>query len=283
MLLELAIGDAYGAGFEYAKPDFVARHNDLSAYVKHPHHEIAPGSYTDDAQMTLANAEVIVAGAVTRENLADAYVRAFKRDERVGYAGGFYMFLRSVTTGSEFIARIKPFSDKSGGCMRSVVFGVLPKIEDVIAQATLQAKLTHDTTGGINSAVAAALMGHYFLYGLGSKADLPGFLAKHVAGEDWTTPWTGAVGEKGMMAVRAALAAVVAPENTSMTAILKASVAFTGDVDTVACIALGAASASSEVKQDLPDHLIAGLENGLYGRDYLKQLDQQLLALVKRS
>lgn len=282
MLLELAIGDAYGAGFEYAKPDFVARHNDLSAYVKHSHHDIPPGNYTDDAQMTVANAEVIVQGAVTRENLADAYVRAFKRDERVGYAGGFYAFLCSVANGTEFIARIKPGSDKSGACMRAVVFGVLPKIEDVIAQATLQAKLTHDTEGGINSAVAAALMGHYFLYGLGAKADLPSFLAKHVAGE-WTTAWNKPVGEKGMMAVRAALAAIIAPENSSMTAILKASVAFTGDVDTVACIALGAASASTEIKQDLPEHLISGLENGPYGRDYLKQLDQQLLALVKRS
>lgn len=280
MLVELAIGDAYGAGFEYAAPDFVARHNDLSAYVKHPHHDIAPGNYTDDAQMTVANTEVLVAGPVTRENLADAYVSAFKRDERLGYAGGFYNFLRSVTNGSEFLARIKPFSDKSGGCMRAVVFGVLPNIDDVIAQATLQAKLTHDTEGGINSAVAAALMGHYFLYALGPKSELASFLAKHVSG-DWSTRWEGKVGEKGMMAVRAAVTAIV--ENDSMTAILKASCAFTGDVDTVACIALGAASASTEVKQDLPEHLISGLENGPYGRDYLKQLDQQLLALVKRS
>jgi ADP-ribosyl-[dinitrogen reductase] hydrolase len=38
MLLELAIGDAYGAGFEYVSPDFVERYNDLSSYVQHPRH-----------------------------------------------------------------------------------------------------------------------------------------------------------------------------------------------------------------------------------------------------
>lgn len=38
MLLELAIGDAYGAGFEYA--DEMIALNDLSRYVKHPRHRL---------------------------------------------------------------------------------------------------------------------------------------------------------------------------------------------------------------------------------------------------
>jgi hypothetical protein len=49
-------------------------------------------------------------------------------------------------------------------------------------------------------------------------------------------------------------------------------------VDTVAAVALGAASCSDEIEQDLPAHLIAGLENGPYGRDFLKDLDARLLA-----
>lgn len=63
MLLELAIGGAYGAGFEYA--DEMARtHNDLSNYVQHPRHRgTKPGMYTDDTQMSLAIAELIVDGA----------------------------------------------------------------------------------------------------------------------------------------------------------------------------------------------------------------------------
>jgi hypothetical protein len=46
MLLELAIGDAYGAGFEYANEMIVD--NNLSRYVPHPRHRPILGSYTDD-------------------------------------------------------------------------------------------------------------------------------------------------------------------------------------------------------------------------------------------
>ncbi len=62
MLLELAIGDAYGAGFEYADTETIRLHNNLSRYVKHPRHNIRPGCYTDDTQMSLAIAETMVSG-----------------------------------------------------------------------------------------------------------------------------------------------------------------------------------------------------------------------------
>ena len=63
MLLELAIGDAYGAGFEYVDARMVRDHNDLSGYVQHPRHKgTAPGCYTDDTQMTLAIVETMVSG-----------------------------------------------------------------------------------------------------------------------------------------------------------------------------------------------------------------------------
>jgi hypothetical protein len=53
-----------------------------------------------------------------------------------------------------------------------------------------------------------------------------------------------------------------------------------GDVDTVAAIALAAGSCSVELTADLPGHLLTHLENGRYGRDYLARLDRQLLGLV---
>src|SRR5689334_2267778 len=125
MLVELAIGDAYGAGFEYAPADVVARHNDLSGYVRHPKHAIPPGSYTDDTQMSIAVAEAVVAGEPwTREALAERFVAAFKRDPREGYAGRFHAFLCEVRDGGEFLARIRPDSDKSGAAMRAAPIGV---------------------------------------------------------------------------------------------------------------------------------------------------------------
>jgi len=52
-----------------------------------------------------------------------------------------------------------------------------------------------------------------------------------------------------------------------------------GDVDTVATIALAAASWSVDYAQDLPVALVEGLENGAFGRTYLKDLDRQLVVL----
>ncbi len=63
-----------------------------------------------------------------------------------------------------------------------------------------------------------------------------------------------------------------------MSGLLRSCIDFTGDVDTVATIALAAGSFSDEIQQDLPKHLYSGLENGPFGRDYLQTLDEQLLA-----
>lgn len=276
MLLELAIGDAYGAGFEYAEPEIVESQNNLSSYVQHPRHQLKPGSYTDDTQMSIAIAETIISQQPwTPEVLASRFVATFKRDQREGYASRFYNFLLQVQDGHEFLSAINWTSDKSGAAMRAAPMGVFPTVEQVIQAATIQAAITHNTPDGINAAIAAALMSHYFIYKLGQKSELGKFLESHVSGE-WSKPWTGKVKSQGWMSVTAAITAVM--RNNSMSELLKDCVAFTGDVDTVGAIALAAASCSQEITQDLPDHLISGLENQAYGRDYLITLDQQLMS-----
>ncbi|HEY9667910.1 MAG TPA: ADP-ribosylglycohydrolase family protein [Coleofasciculaceae cyanobacterium] len=278
MLLELAVGDAYGAGFEYADPEFVKSYNDLSRHIQHPRHQIRPGCYTDDTQMSLAIAEALVTRERwTPEVLSHHFVTAFKRDQREGYASKTYQYLLKVQDGREFLEGINWTSDKSGGAMRAAPIGILPTVENVIEAATIQAAITHNTPDGINAAKAAALMSHYFIYRLGPKKELGQFLDAHVPG-DWSKPWEGKVNSKGWMSVQAAITAVI--RNDSLSELLRDCIAFTGDVDTVATIALAAASCSEEVAQDLPDHLIAGLENDAYGRDYIIALDRKLMSLV---
>ncbi len=280
MLLELAIGDAYGAGFEYASVYLIRQFNDLSHYVHHPRHKaIRPGMYTDDTQMSIAVAEAIISGERwTSRMLADKFVECFKRDQRTGYASGFYGFLLDVQDGTDFLERIRPNSDKSGAAMRAGPVGVYPTPEEVIKRCRIQAAITHNTPDGINAACAAALMTHYFLYRHGPKAELADFIHRYVPG-DWPISWEGKVKSKGWMSVRAAITAVM--RNDSMSTLLQDCIAFTGDVDTVATIALAAASGSDEVKQDLPQHLIDMLENGPYGRDYLIALDRKLLQTIR--
>ena len=186
MLLELAIGDAYGAGFEYVDADLIATHNHLHAYFKHPRHNIIPGHYTDDTQMSLAIAELIISGDEwTPLNIASKFVEVFKRDPREGYAGRFYRFLQDVKDGADFLARMKPVSEKSGASMRAGPIGVYPDIDTVIGRCTIQAAVTHNTPRGIAAAVASALTTHYFLYDLGPKRDLGAFLETYAPG-DWT-------------------------------------------------------------------------------------------------
>lgn len=277
MLIELAIGDAYGAGFEYVSRQFVERHNDLSDYVQHPRHNIRPGHYTDDTQMSLAIAEAIISNEPwTPENLANRFITVFKRDPREGYAQGFYYFLSGVRDGRDFLNCIQPESDKSGAAMRAAPIGVFRTVEEVIERCQVQAALTHNTREGINAAVSAALATHYLLFELGSKKTLGHFIEQHVPG-DWSEPWRGKVGPKGWMSVRAAITAIT--QSSSMSELLRRCVAFTGDVDTVAAIALAAGSCAVEIEQDLPPHLHQSLENGPLGYNYIKKLDEKLIAM----
>lgn len=272
MFLELAVGDAYGAGFEYAPSRFVAENNRL-AYVQHPtHHAVLPGMYTDDTQMTLAVAEVLL-GTPTREAFADAFVACFKRDPRAAYAGGFHAFLTSLTDGSDLLARIKPFSDKSGAAMRVLPLGLLGSVEQVRSVTQIQARITHDTPDGIAAAEAAALMSFYFAHRLGPCSGLAAYLESILGGQ-----WAGWKGY--WMSVRAAVTALMACR--SLSSLLGACVDFTWDVDTVACLALGAASMAGEYTQELPVGLIEGLEDGPYGRGYLLDLETQLRLRMSR-
>ncbi len=281
MLLELAVGDAYGAGFEYVNRKGCRRPQE-ARYVQHPRHrETKPGMYTDDTQMSLAIAELIVAEADwTPFTIASKFVEVFHRDPRQGYASRFYAFLLETTSGEEFLARIRPHSTKSGAAMRAAPLGVLPDRTEVIEKCRVQAAVTHHTEIGIHSATAAALMAHYFLYHLGKKEQLGRWLERHVPGP-WSRDYVGVVKSQGWMSVQAAVTAV--RHSTSLAGLLQACVNFGGDVDTVAAIALGAAAGCEEITKDLPAQLVNGLESGRYGKDSLIALDRQLLARIGPS
>ncbi len=278
MLVETAIGDAYGAGFEFRNPLYVKAFNRVDRYRRPALTWSRGGRYTDDTQMSIAIAEAMLSGeAWSRELLAHHFVTGFQRDPRSGYAPGFYRFLRSVNDGADFLARIRPTSERSGAAMRAGPVGLLPSIDEVLARAELQAKVTHDTDGGVRSAQAAALMVHHFAHHNDGTADLATFIAQHVPGP-WATPWRGRVSMNGVDCVHAAITAIT--PSTSLTEVLRRCVHYRGDVDTVAAIALAAASCAVQLDHDLPEVLVEGLEHGPYGYDYLVSLDTQLLELT---
>lgn len=278
MLVEIGISDAYGAAFEYSPQTFIDQHNTGTYYSKHPRHDTPPGFYTDDTQMTLAIVEAMLDDMPwTEEVLADRFVEVFHRDPHTGYAGSFYEFLKETKTGKDFLKNIKPDSDKSGGAMRTTPIGLYPTIEEVRKRTIVQAAITHNTVDGIAAAEAASLLVYYFHKNLGDIADCGKWINEILQGtspNDWSHPWEGKVKTKGWMSVRAAITAV--SRNDNLSELLIDCINFRGDVDTVATIAMAAASVSSKYEQNLPLSLVLGLEDRGYGLAYLQKLDAML-------
>ena len=272
MLVHIAIGDQYGAGFEYADASHFAN-NELSQFYPHPLYQTV--GYTDDAQMSLAVAEAMLASESTPSavDFAGSFVSAFKRDPRRGYASRFYDLLEKVDDGEGLLATIVPISERSGAAMRSTPIGAYPDVSTVLDVAATQAAITHNTAAGIRSAQAAALGAHYTRYRLGELRNIRRFIVSQL-GDMWLRPHQGEVDETGVVAVNAAITAL--ESCSSLAQARRTGVAFQGDVDTAAAIAMGIGSQAVDIDRVLPQALVQGLENGPFGRDYLHEIDERL-------
>lgn len=275
MLVELAIGDAYGAGFEFKDEQFVRAHNDLTRYYPHELNN-ETGVYTDDTQMSIALAELLLSGdSWNHENVASAFVRCYKRDPRLGYAKGFQSFLDEVGSGAEFLEKINPSSTRNGACMRSAPLGVIYDTSKLLDYAEIQAKVTHDTKEGIVSAQAIALCAQFFLYEKGESSELIDYVREHTQYR-WSGVWEKSVPCSAMETVEAVLC--VLTKCKDLRSIILASVDFTGDVDTVAALCCAIASQSKIYSNNLPALLYRDLENGSYGLEFLEKLWKRLVA-----
>ncbi len=274
MLIETAIGDAYGVGFEFASRDFVIEHNHLTQFYPHQKYKSLFKKYSDDTQMTLAIAELIIEGVEWEDEIiANKFLEVFGRDKREGYSSRMFKLLNTCNNGKEFIYQINANSDSNGAAMRAGPIGFYRDSQEVLEKAAIQAKLTHNSTNGIKAAQAAALMSHYFLYEKEAKVKIGKYIDSKIEG-DWNEDWTAPVAANGIESVRAAITAL--KRKNSMKELLKDCINFTGDVDTVAAIALGAGSLCSEIQQDLPQWMYEELENGAYGKPYLIEIDEKL-------
>lgn len=172
MILRIAQADAFGMAVEFTKDTNLTNEAlKFSGYLKNPKYSLSPGSYTDDTQMSIAVMKTIMSKNITKEQFASDFVRTFKFDRRDGYARGFQEFLNKLVRevpdselGQEFLKQIEPNSDKNGAAMRSVPIGVLRDPNEVVRVATLQAEITHNTPGGIDSSIVVALMAHFSMY-----------------------------------------------------------------------------------------------------------------------
>ncbi len=285
MLVRIAQGDACGIATEFiALPEHQAAKETamrLDAYCQHPTFAgVRPGQYTDDTQMTIAVAEVLLAdGPPTRERFADAFVDCFKRDPRQGYAPRFQTFLETIGSGSELLSAIRADSDKNGAAMRAVPIGVLPTIDEVREVATVQARVTHDTEGGITSSVAVALMSHYALWTDAPLRELRAWLKTHLPRVP-DDAWPGDPVDGSDLGFKTAMAVLTLVESkSSLLEIARTGIDWGGDTDSVVSIAWGIAS--TRMREPLPRFFDDDLERGPYGREFLAKLGEKLMRVTR--
>lgn len=273
MLKEIAIADAYGAGFEFSTPEKISSKNDLSTFHKHELYDIQ-GRYTDDTQLTMAISEVLLEKAMPdKEDFAQKILDCFKRDPRPGYSKGFYDLLCNANSVTDLLEKLNPNSTRNGAAIRSIPIGYINNMDEVIHVAKVQASLTHNTSLGILSSTAVATIAHYALHKEIALQDIPQVLEKHDLNQ-WNLNWTTTVSVSAYDTVSAALSCLI--NNTSLSQLLIGCVDLGGDTDSVASIAVGLATCFGEYHNDLPKCLYDRLDEPAYGISYLDDLEAAL-------
>jgi len=297
MILEICIGDSYGAAFEFAPKEFVDLHNnghDYSTRTSKHGSVMGGGVYTDDTQMTLAVAETILSNPPEFKSamFAAGFLTAYKRDipYRRGYGSRVRLALTNSFSATEFIQQcMEPHSSSNGSVMRVLPCGILSTPEEVQNAAIAQSISTHLHPDAIDAARVLALVIHSLIYNEGMK------FPKHVA---WAlkecrfrhdhpvvTKYKDydSVPCDALVTVGAAFDVVSKSKNYEDVLIKSADKL--GDVDSVAAIAMGLASLSPHVKKEFvsTSTLFSGLENGRFGRDYCIMLDNYMKQHIREK
>lgn len=298
MMIGIALGDAFGAGYEFAFKERSKFHDvDINNYRKHnnPNFNHKQGMYTDDTQMSIGVAKLLVSGKQFNHiNLANSFVDTYKQDPIKGYARGFQAFLNSISDGNDFLSKIRPDSKRNGAAMRAVPIGLVNDLEKVIKYAKINAHLTHNNSKGISSSVAVALLSHNNFYNgenpnikkdiipiiekideetanyLQEVSQMKEFDAELLFGikhKDKGVPCNG-------MRTAGAVMHILYNYNTPKDILIE-SVRLGGDTDSVASIALGIHMINDSF-DNLPKPLYDKLTNYKFGKDYLLELGNKL-------
>ena len=299
MLFEMAIADAYAIAFEFV-PDSPDRPNNLTAYWQHPTYaEMMPGSYTDDTQRALANATLVLDWKTANEDQADNAYRAlfdpiayveryqavFSRDPRPGYSRRFDAFLRENlnTDPVEFALRLnrKP---TNGAVMGAATLGFLPDLRAVKLAASAQALATH-SYAAVPFAQIVAMAAFYTINRIGPLSELTNWLEDELAEQGKNVREFLSAAKEGQnvpdkvgMGASSAVALMLyhLPRQNSLAELARIAVEVGGDTDSAAAIMVAVASESDAYRNDFPDVLQDGLEDGVYGKEALKRYDQAL-------
>ena len=273
MFLELAIADAYAAGFVNCSENFINNHNDITAYPSSSDRQDAIGRYTGITQSNIAIARMLILDrSWATEYLANSLLTTCKRDPREGYGDELDRLLQKSQSGNKLLQQIDPFMDLDNPAIRAMAVGKRSTPKKVIKASMTQAAITNNHPDSLNAAIAVALMCHFFIYNLGKKERLKDFLNIYIV-TDWLQ--TSELSNQNLITTKTAIELVI--EHQSLSELLQHCISLGQHRNCIAAIAVAAASCSQEYQQDLPQSFSENLENDTeYGRDYLIGLDEKL-------
>lgn len=276
MLLTIAIADAYGAGFEFSDDEYINKHHCLTRYHSPEFENLSAGCYTDDTQMSIAICELVLneSGPWNKQLVAQYFLNVFKRDPRTSYSQDFYQFLLKTDTAKAFVNNINTYSVRNGSAMRSVPLGLIKNKTEMLDKARIQASLTHDTHEGIIASQAVALATFYFVNNIGAKDGLIDYIFQQTQ-EQFINNKSSRVACEAIDTLDAVF--TVLSLSNSLVEIIDRSIKLGGDTDSVASIACGIAYFSDEFDKKLPEFLARDIENGVYGKAFLVNLNHRLM------
>ncbi len=297
MLLGVAIGDTFGREFENHNREWIATHLVMDAY---PSKECY---YTDDTQMTIAVAELMVTGLpFCKESLAAFFMRAYHRDPRTGYSA---LTMSQLTAGPDSESFLLSLSDEmrnkrqsDGAAMRALPIGLYPDVQDVIHSSYINAESTHGHPHAVAGSLGVAILAHGLYYNkIPYKHIIPYLLSigtshfpkdvmKHLENLENKLVFSpeiilghhniskGIPYEESLPFLGAVLSLIKHFGNCP-NEVLKQAILLGGDTDTVAAVALGAALIIHPFTV-LSSFLSDGLESGAYGKDFIIRLGTDL-------
>ncbi len=292
----MAIGDAFGRRFENL-PWSEIQFDRADSYN-------GQNRYTDDTQMALAVARFMVSGIpFTPETLADSLIACSRADPRDGYSPLTRSMLDHATDARAFLSFLPSEVIKErrsdGSAMRAPPIGFYPDPADVIRNATISSAITHGHPDAILATRAIALVSWFRYHQRAAFSEIPSRILDLLADEitpvqagylfrvirsardgivpgiilsdhaGYGIPYT----EAGILL--GAVFALLIRFGTDPQQLLEASVRLGGDTDTTAAICLGLALIRPE-RRTLAPALWDDLENGPFGRDYLKEAGDSL-------
>lgn len=288
MLLEMAVGDAYGAAFEFTKTPQIP--NDLSRFGAHPLGEMEVGAYTDDTMRAIANSKVILSAdkndKYRPEAYAKAYLEEFRNDRRKGWSKRFHAMLEEHVDKNAMELIKKIARRNTNGCLMGVApLGYLPQINDVLLATTMQVVSTHSGSS-VPYAQGISIAAHLLMRGVSSNEIITAVIE--------LVEWESNRQRDRFHAILKEEPPIPQMESSTITLsalwaidlfdkssdILKWSCSRGGDCDSLGAVTMALASVSKDIEQDIPDILQDNVDT-MEGRKSLLAIDTMLKETFK--